>query len=174
MNPARDAVPSPVIRGVVHQLSISPGGVPKTAVPRTAIGPLGLEGDAHHDPRHGGPDRAVCLFSLDVIERLRAEGHPISPGSIGENVTVRGVDWASVAPGGRFVFDGGVELEVTQYTTPCSTIRGSFAGAEFRRVKQDVHPGESRVYARVTRGGAVSQGDAVTYVAGSGAGEGSP
>ena len=127
-------------RGRVHQINISPGGVPKLPVPAATVGVEGLAGDGHHDKNHGGPDAAVCLFSFDVIRRLQAEGHPIAPGTIGENITVEGWDWAAVAPGARIVFENGVELEVVNYTTPCSTIRDSFKGLDFRRVKQGLHP----------------------------------
>src|SRR6266508_2701810 len=66
--------------GTVHQISVSGGGVPKLPVPEAEITANGVSGDRQRDLRvHGGPERAVCLFSLDVIERLRAEGHPIAP-----------------------------------------------------------------------------------------------
>ena len=149
-------------RGRIHQINISPGGVPKLRVERAGVTAGGLVGDGHNDTRHhGGPDAAVCLFSREVIERLRAEGHPIGPGTIGENVTVEGLDWAAVVPGCRLVFEGGVELEVVKYTNPCATIGESFRGLEFRRIKQDLHPGESRVYARVIREGELRAGAAV-------------
>ena len=149
--------------GVVRQISVSNGGVPKTAVAEARVEREGLVGDAHNDHRHGGPERAVCLFSMELIRRLRAEEHPIAPGTVGENLTVEGLDWALVRPGARLVVgDGdGVELEIVSYTTPCSTIRDSFAKLEFRRIKQEDHPGESRVYARVLREGLVRRGDPV-------------
>jgi len=147
--------------GRIHQISVSPGGVPKNAVPEARVLRDGLVGDAHHDHRHGGPDRAMCLFSLEVIRRLQREGHPIAPGTVGENLTVEGLDWNQIRPGSRMVVgDGdGVELEVVAYTKPCSTIRESFTALEFRRIQQDLHPGESRVYARVLREGTVRMGD---------------
>ena len=69
------------VSGRVAQVSVSPrGGVPKRAVAEAAVGPLGLAGDAvRYTKIHGGPERAVCLFSLDLIERLREEGHPSRP-----------------------------------------------------------------------------------------------
>src|SRR3712207_3923787 len=88
--------------GVVHQINVSNGGVPKLPVPEAAVTVDGVGGDRQRDLRvHGGPFRAVCLFSLEVIERLRAEGHPIAPGTVGENVTVGGLDWTLVRPGVR-------------------------------------------------------------------------
>src|SRR5262245_38358188 len=128
-------------RGRIVQINISKGGVPKLPVLSARITTLGLEGDGQNDTKHhGGPNAAVCLFSLEVIERLRGEGHPIHPGSTGENITVAGVDWPAIQPGMRLRFSGGVELEVTQYTAPCSTIRNSFTDLAFRRIKQEEHP----------------------------------
>lgn len=149
--------------GVVTHLNVSDGGVPKLPIDEVRIGTLGLEGDRQRDLKHhGGPDRAVCLFSKDIIDRLASEGHPIAPGSTGDNVTIRGIDWSLVTPGSRLEFAGGVALEVTSYTTPCSTIRESFEGSAFKRIHQDEHPGESRVYTRVLREGVARAGETVT------------
>lgn len=153
---------TPPQAGSVVQISVSDGGVPKLAVPEARVTRLGVEGDRQNDTKHhGGPDRAVCLFSMEVIRRLQGEGHPIEPGTVGENLTIEGLDWSSVGPGDRLVFDGGVELEVASYTQPCSTIRDSFKNLEFRRIKQELHPGESRVYARVISEGSVRTGETV-------------
>ncbi|MDR5684228.1 MAG: NUDIX domain-containing protein [Armatimonadota bacterium] len=147
--------------GVVHSIQVSRGGVPKHPVPCASVTFEGIEGDGHHDARHhGGRERALCLFSLEVIERLRAEGHPISPGSVGENLTVSGLDWSRVVPGTRLRV-GEVEIEVTQFTTPCATIRASFREGRYERISPTLHPGDSRVYARVLQPGMVRVGDAV-------------
>lgn len=152
-------------RGTLIQISTSPGGVPKVARPEAWVTVQGLEGDGHEDTKHhGGPERAVCLFSLEVIEALRAEGHPIAPGTIGENLTVSGLHWPQVVPGSRLMFEGGVQLEIASFTTPCSTIRRSFLGAESNRVKQELHPGQSRVYARVLKTGRLRTGERVELV----------
>lgn len=69
----------------VYQISMSNGGVPKLPVPEARMTTLGVEGDRQRNPDiHGGPERAVCLFSLEVIEALQTEGHPIAPGSAGD------------------------------------------------------------------------------------------
>ena len=63
----------PVATGRVLQVSVSPGGVPKLPIERAWVGRFGLEGDKHSEPTvHGGPHRAVCLFGIEVIERLQA------------------------------------------------------------------------------------------------------
>jgi MOSC domain-containing protein YiiM len=154
-------MPSQTTPAIVS-INISRGGVPKTPVPQAEITTDGLVGDHQNDRRHhGGPERAVCLYALEVIERLRAEGHPIAPGTTGENLTIRGLDWAQVGEGSRFIFDRGVELEVVQHTTPCKTIRESFKEGRFERILHKTHPGESRVYARVLTPGVVREGEGV-------------
>ena len=148
--------------GRIVQLSVSPGGVPKLAVPEARISRLGLEGDKHRDEEHhGGPERAVCLFSLEQLDALRGEGHTVVPGALGENVTVAGLDWAAVVPGARLRLGSDVLLEITRYTTPCLNIKPVFKGGDYARVSQKRHPGWSRVYARVLEEGLVRAGDDV-------------
>src|SRR5207237_828234 len=86
--------------GRIVSINISGGGVPKRAVEEADVRSLGIVGDVQRNRQyHGGPDRALCLYSMDWIDALRAEGHPIAPGTTGENVTVHGVDWALLVPG---------------------------------------------------------------------------
>ena len=88
--------------GRIFQLNRSDGGVPKLAVREAFLTTEGLEGDRQRDLRyHGGPERALCLFALERIMELQAEGHPIFPGAVGENVTVVGLDWSQLKPGAR-------------------------------------------------------------------------
>ena len=148
--------------GRIVQISLSGGGVPKTAVPRACVTALGLDGDAHRDrEHHGGPERAVCLYAMEAIARLRAEGHEIVPGAIGENVTVEGLDWSAVVPGCHVLLGEAVLLQITRYTSPCANITRSFKQGYFGRVSQKRHPGWSRVYARVLTEGAINHGDPV-------------
>lgn len=124
--------------------------------------PLGLEGDRQRDLRyHGGPERAVCLYSLERILALQAEGHPIFPGAAGETVTMVGLEWDALAPGVKLKL-GEAEIELTDYTVPCKTIAAAFADGEFKRILQKNHPGWSRLYARVLTPGTLSVGDEVS------------
>src|SRR5262245_50390907 len=89
----------PNVSGRVVQVSISAGGVPKRAVPSGRVTVEGLEGDGHRDrEHHGGPERAVCLYAQELIEALQQEGHPVTPGALGENVTLAGLDWSALVP----------------------------------------------------------------------------
>lgn len=148
--------------GRIFQLNVSNGGVPKLAVGEAVLTSGGLQGDRQRDLRyHGGPARALCLFALERVLELQEEGHPIFPGSVGENLTVVGLDWSGLAPGARLALGGEALVEITSYTSPCKKIAGSFKGGEFKRISQKVHPGDSRLYARVLRPGRLAVGQSV-------------
>lgn len=150
----------------VVQINTSPGGVPKRAVASAKVEASGLSGDGVNHPKvHGGPERAVCLWSLERILALQAEGHPIFPGAAGENLTVAGLDWEGVAPGTKLACGREVVLEIASYTTPCNTIADFFAERQFKRISQDRHPGWSRLYARVLTPGTLRPGDVVAVEA---------
>ena len=148
---------------ILH-INVGAGGVPKRAIARARVTELGLEGDLHQGAEHGGPERALCLYSMERILVLQAEGHPIVPGGIGENLTIEGLDWKAVSPGRRLLLGEEVLVEVTRFTTPCFKIRGSFKDGDQRRVSEKMHPGDSRVYARVIRAGEIGEGDPVRLI----------
>ena len=146
----------------IFQISVSDGGVPKMAVREAEVKELGVVGDRQRDLKHhGGPQRAVCVYALERIVALQAEGHPIYPGAIGENVTVAGLDWDQVKPGSRLLLGDQVVLEVTRYTEPCSNLTDSFIDGYFNRVHQERFAGWSRVYTQVVQTGRIKVGDVV-------------
>jgi MOSC domain-containing protein YiiM len=151
----------------IYQLNCSDGGVPKLPVEEAQLTPTGLACDRQaHTRFHGGTQRALCLYSLEVIQALQAEGHPIYPGSAGENVTVAGLVWAELAPGRRLALGDEVVIELTSYTSPCRNIGGSFDDGKFKRISQKEHAGESRLYARVIRTGKLAVGQPVRVLDG--------
>ena len=153
------------MEGRIFQLNVSDGGVPKFAVREAVLTPEGLAGDRQRELRyHGGPERALCLLALERILELQAEGHPIFPGSTGENLTVVGLDWSGVAPGARLGLGAEALIEITSYTAPCKKIAASFARGAFKRLSQKVHPGYSRLYGRVLRPGRLGVGQSVTLL----------
>jgi MOSC domain-containing protein YiiM len=151
--------------GTIRSINISAGGVPKKAVTDAQVSRLGLVGDAHNDTEgHGGPERAVCIYALELIGLLQREGHPIDVGTAGENLTVEGISWHLLVPGARIRCGDEVELEVASFTSPCKTIKGSFIDGHFKRISQKVHPGWSRVYARVLAEGKIRNGDRIQVI----------
>jgi MOSC domain-containing protein YiiM len=146
----------------IFQVGISSGGVPKRAIPDAEVSELGLVGDVQrHTKVHGGPERALCLYSLEKIQALQQEGHPIFPGAIGENLTLAGLDWEALVPGKQLRLGPDVLVEITSYTTPCKHISPYFRGEDKDRVSQQNNPGWSRVYARVLSPGVLRKGDRV-------------
>ncbi len=151
----------------VHQINLSDGGLPKRPVLEAVITTTGVEGDRQRNLKfHGGPDRALCLFSQDLIERLQDEGHSIEAGSSGENLTLAGLDWEKLKPGARLHVGPAVQVEIVSYTTPCDQNARWFRDGDYKRVSQRKNPGWSRLYARVLVEGLVRPGDEVTIEAG--------
>ncbi len=156
-----DVATGPV--GRVLHVNTSPGGVPKQDVGVARVGRLGLDGDAHHHSYvHGGPQRAVCLFAIEAIERVRADGHPdVLPGSVGENLTTEGIELALLPVGTRLGVGDEVVLEISGPANPCDVIKGAFARGKSGRISILLHPEDSRMYARVLAEGMVRTGDVI-------------
>jgi MOSC domain-containing protein YiiM len=150
--------------GTVESINVSDGGVPKRPRPAAHVGVGGVQDDRQREQHiHGGPSRAVSIYSLERLQALRVEGHPIAPGTTGENLTLAGLPWERIQPGVRLAI-GDVLLEVTSPAHPCKTIARSFSGGDFKRISDKLHPGWSRFYARVLREGDVHVGDRVSLV----------
>ncbi len=110
------------MRGLVVQVNLSPGGLPKRPVPEAMLTPLGFEGDDHaHPASHGGPLKAVLLGAAEATEELIARGFPLFHGALGENVTTRGLERRDLRGGMRFRV-GQAVIELTQFRTPCSAL----------------------------------------------------
>src|SRR6188768_423528 len=152
--------------GRVVQVNVSEGGVPKLPVERAWVSSLGLDGDKHREYTvHGGPHQAVCLFGVEAIERLQSEGHPMEPGSAGENLTTTGVEWSLMPIGSRVSIGNELEVEISAPSNPCATQRRNFSDGRFSRISIDHHPSDSRMYARVLRDGWVQPGDSISVEA---------
>jgi MOSC domain-containing protein YiiM/ribosomal protein S18 acetylase RimI-like enzyme len=151
--------------GRVLQVNVSRGGVPKLPVAEAHVRRLGLDGDGHAEPTaHGGPHRAVALFAIEAIRRVAAEGHPIAPGTAGENLTTEGIELSTLPVGTRLAIGDRLVLEISGPDGPCSTIRGSFSDGRFARIGILNHPLDSRMYARVLRDGSVRPGDPIAVL----------
>jgi MOSC domain-containing protein YiiM len=152
------------LEGRVTGLQRSNGGVPKLPVDHAIVRSGGMEGDRQRNRKyHGGPQRALCLYSQERLDALAAAGHPVERGSLGENVTISGLPWERVRPGGR-VRLGAVEAEVTGFASPCRNIAYAFADENFVRIGEKVNPGWSRVYVRILVEGELAVGDPVVLV----------
>ena len=148
--------------GRIFQINVSEGGLPKLARFHVEVRKEGILGDKQRDTLvHGGPMRAICVYSLEKINALQEEGHPIYPGAIGENLTLSGIDWEKFHPGILLKIAEKVLIEVTSFTSPCSSLTPYFINGDYSRVSQKVHPGWARVYASVIEPGYIGIGDPV-------------
>jgi len=146
--------------GVVAGLFLSNGGVPKSAVDSVEIGWRGVLGDRQASRQHHGrPWQAVCLWSADIVGELAQAGHPIGPGSAGENVSIRGLVWSTARPGACLTL-GSAVVSLAAYAIPCSKNARWFSDGDYARMSHE-RSDRSRLYARVEQPGRVSVGDAV-------------
>ena len=136
-----DLAATVIATGRVLQVNISPGGVPKRPVPRPASAGWGSRGTrTTTSTSTAAPIGRSASSPIEAIRRVAAEGHPIAPGTVGENLTTEGVELATLAPGTRLAFPGGLELEVSAPANPCDVIRGSFRDGKSGRISILRHP----------------------------------
>ena len=144
--------------GVVEQLSVSPGGLPKLPIDPAEVTWTGMVGDRQATRlHHGRAWQALCIWSSEVIDEFRAAGHPLAPGRAGENITIRGLPWNEVRAGVRLQI-GSVLCEVSCYALPCRTNKPWFLNGNFNLMHHDRGP-VSRVYATVLQPGIIAVGD---------------
>ena len=138
------------------QVSTSPGGMPKLARAEAVVYLDGVADDWQKNRKyHGGRDRAVCLFSVELYDRLRAQFQiDLPPGSVGENFTTVGIDLDALGPGDELAV-GTCRIQVAQVREPCRSLSRwdkRLAKAMF---------GHSGWVCRVLVGGTVRPGDPV-------------
>lgn len=111
------------VSAVLLQINISQGGMPKLPVPEARVTFNGVAGDRQRTPKvHGGPDRAICLYSEELYQWLGEQGVNVSPGQIGENFTTRGLGLSSLQRGDRLRV-GACLIEITKVRTPCYQLK---------------------------------------------------
>ena len=112
----------------------------------------GLEGDAHAGKWH----RQVSLLSYEKIEEFKAKGAPVKDGAFGENLIVQGFDFKTLPVGTRLKCND-VILEITQIGKQCHN------GCEIFKIMGDCIMPREGVFARVIKGGVISEGDEMVY-----------
>jgi MOSC domain-containing protein YiiM len=145
--------------------TLTSSGVDKRPVPgEVPVGVLGLAGDTICDlDNHGGPDRAVYAYSTADLAFWSAElGQDVTPGGVGENLTIEGVDCSGAVLGERWLVgdpERGIELVVRGPRVPCAVFAG-FRGVP-DLMKRFLAAGRPGCYLAVARAGVVRAGDLV-------------
>ena len=136
----------------------------------------GVDGDAHagatvqhRSRKRWNPQlpnlRQVHLLLAELLDELRAAGHDVSPGAVGENITTRGVDLLALPTGSLVRLGSDAVVEVTGLRNPCVQLDRYSDGlmeATLRREADGTLVRLAGVMAVVRSGGEVRPGDGVT------------
>jgi MOSC domain-containing protein YiiM len=136
---------------------------------------LGVSGNAHmgemakhrsHIRKFGHIPilRQVHLIHEELFEELHAAGFNVQPGSIGENVTTRGIDLLSLPTGTRLRLGATAVIEITGLRNPCRQIEAFQTGLLQAVLGRDANGSlirKSGVMAVVITSGEVGIGDAI-------------
>ena len=135
--------------------------MPKLPVMFARVTAGGVEGDRQRNLKyHGGPDRAVCVYSEELYEELRDAGIDVSAGAVGENFTTRGLDLRKLAKGDRLRVggddgQGGASSSSPTSACPCNQLK------KWDPELPELIVGRSGWVARVIAEGMVRPGDAI-------------
>ncbi len=135
----------------------------------------GVEGDAHagatvqhRSRKRWRPElpnlRQIHLLHAELLDALCAQGYPVAPGRLGENVTTRGVDLLALPTGARLRLGADAVVEVTGLRNPCVQLDRYADGlmeAVLRREADGTLVRLAGVMGVVVAGGDVRDGDAV-------------
>ena len=135
---------------------------------------LGLEGDEQADQSvHGGLDKAVYAYPSEhydfwlaqraaYLKRPAAE-LTLTPGALGENLTIEGILETEIWIGDRLQI-GSTRLQVTEPRHPCFKLNGKLGFSHASKVM--IQSGFSGFYLRVVETGVIEAGDAITLTPG--------
>ncbi len=139
----------------ILSINISKGGIPKWPVELVCVTLSGLEGDGHNHAKHNDPVQAVCLQDLEQLEKLTQKGYRLSPGTTGENLTVRYLNVNQLPLGTVLEFSGGVVMEISKIRKPCYVM-----DAIHPQLKTDAL-GRHGMYAKVIKEGILRMGERI-------------
>jgi len=128
----------------------------RTGMPKHDVGTgilkvdWGIEGDAHAGNWH----RQVSLLAMESIDKMRAKGLKVHPGSFAENITTEGIELYTLPVGTRMRL-GTALAEVTQIGKVCHD-----KCAIFRLAGDCVMPREG-IFVKILEPGTVSVDDPV-------------
>jgi len=138
-----------------------------------AVGPLGLAGDEQADPSvHGGLSKAVYALPFAHLAWWQAQrqvqgvtlfDEVLSPGSLGENLSVQGLTEDQVFIGDTWHF-ASVVLRVTEPRQPCSKFNAVMGYDQAGR--DMVQSGRCGFYLAVDKPGTLSAGESWVVQAG--------
>ena len=143
---------------ILAQINVSDGGMPKLPVVQAQVTVNGIVGDRQRTLNiHGGPNRAICLYSEELYQWLHEQGVAVVNGQIGENFTTRGLDLPTLKTGDRLRI-GGCIIEITEVRVPCSQLK------KWDVDLPEIIIGRSGWMAKVVKEGTVRPGDTIEAI----------
>lgn len=141
----------------------------------TLLAGLGVEGDVHagvtvkHRSRMAKDPtvpnlRQVHLIHAELFDEVAHAGFEVSPGSLGENITTRGIDLLGLPTGTRLHLGPEAVVEVTGLRNPCVQIDNYRHGLLRQVLGRDEHGQLVRkagIMSIVLTGGVVRPGDSI-------------
>jgi len=131
---------------------------------RVRVAGVQIAGDSQADrDAHGGPDRVAYAYAAEDLGYWSEQvGRPLEPGSVGENLTTRGVDVTGALIGERWRV-GTALFEVAQPRVPCWKLGHRMGDLSFpRRFREAGRPG---AYLRLLEEGEIGAGDSIGVTA---------
>jgi MOSC domain-containing protein YiiM len=147
------------MKGVLVQVNVSGGGMPKRPVPEAKVTSEGVAGDWQKNRKyHGGPNRAVCIYSEELYAWLREKGVEVGNGDVGENFTTRGIDLQKLGKGSRLRVGKDCVVQITDVRVPCNQLK------KWDGDLPELIVGRSGWVAKVAKEGVVRPGDVVEAI----------
>ena len=139
----------------VISINVSKGGIPKLPIDSVKVTEKGLEGDGHNHEKHYRLSQAICLQDIEKLEELSIIGYPLSPGTAGENITVKNLDVNSLPIGTVLKFSNGLIIEITRVRPTCYVMDQIHP-----KLKEDAN-GCHGMYAKVLKEGRLKIGERI-------------
>ncbi|KAF2202934.1 3-chlorobenzoate-3,4-dioxygenase reductase subunit [Delitschia confertaspora ATCC 74209] len=124
------------------------------------VTPLGIPGDEHAFPSHGGPDKALLHYCSKHYDSWREElsesRHLFNGGGFGENLCSEGVDERGVCVGDVVAIGPDVRVQVSEPRAPCFKLNHRFEVRDMaKRTQMSFRTGW---YYRVLQTGTITPG----------------
>ena len=136
---------------------ITTGICKKPVSGQVTLGALGFEGDGVGDTKnHGGPDKAICVYSLDHYPFWeKTLGIKVPAAAFGENLSVSNLKEDDVCIGDIFLL-GTAAVQISQPRQPCKTLAARYGRNDLAKLV--VNSGFTGFYFRVLQEGIVEMG----------------
>jgi TatD DNase family protein len=149
----------PEIRSITYRPEQSAAPLPAAGYLRVALTEATLvEGRGIEHDANARPQRNLNVMDAVTLAELAAEGFPTTPGALGENIVVAGLDLRSLPQGVRLQIGEQAVIEITAPRTGCVKLHAVDA-----RMPEQAQ-GRVGVMCQVVKAGRIRVGDTVERI----------